>query len=478
MNSLGIAAVSCLALYLGYLCYGRFMVRLWDLDPNRKTPAVEAADGVDYIPARHWTVLFGHHFASIAGAAPIVGPAMACAVWRWLPALLWIVIGSIFMGAVHDFSSLMASLRARGRSIAEIAEENLGHRVRLIFGGFLWLALILVVAVFAHLGAQSLTTMPQVVIPTLGVILAAILVGIMIYRWNVSQWIATVVGLALLFGFIVLGYFVPITLPFGSDHANALAWTVVLLVYAYFASITPVNLLLQPRDYLSTFVLYLGLIAGYLGLLLTHPNFQTPPVQQFSGSLGPLWPMLFVTIACGAISGFHSLIASGTTSKQLASEADATRITRYIGEELFAQGMGIKQLHNRFLSTAIIIALAFYLALGPRQIIWPVFASANQLIAALALVVVTVVLWRRRRPTVYTLVPAVFVLATTAGALVYQTQSFLSTGKVALAVISVALLVLALLMVFESVWRILSGRSTLPAQATAAGEGGDPQHTT
>ena len=561
MNSLGIAAVSCLALYLGYLFYGRFMARLWDLDPNRKTPAMEAADGVDYIPARHWTVLFGHHFASIAGAAPIVGPAIACAVWGWLPALLWIVIGSIFMGAVHDFSSLMASLRARGRSIADIAEENLGHRVRLIFGGFLWLALILVVAVFAHLGAQTLTTMPQVVLPTLGVIVAAILLGIMMYRWHLPQWIATVIGLVLLFGFIVLGYFVPITLPFGSEHANALAWTAILLVYAYFASITPVNLLLQPRDYLSTFVLYLGLGAGYLGLVLTHPNLQAPPVQQFSGSLGPLWPMLFVTIACGAISGFHSLIASGTTSKQLASEADATRIgygamiveaalgvlaimavcaglhwgtgddtytsllankgplvtfangfanltrpllgplgalvaitvlktfvmttldsatriTRYIGEELFGQGMGIKQLRNRFVSTAIIIALAFYLALGPWEIIWPLFASANQLIAGLTLVVVTVVLWRRRRPTVYTLVPAVFVLATTAGALVYQTKSFLSTGKVALAVISIALLVLALLMVFESVWRVLSGRSAPPAQAPATGEGGDPQHRT
>ncbi|MBE9565958.1 MAG: carbon starvation protein A, partial [Proteobacteria bacterium] len=235
MNSLGIAAASCLALYLGYLFYGRFMARLWDLDPSRKTPAVEAPDGVDYIPARHWTVLFGHHFASIAGAAPIVGPAIACAVWGWLPALLWIVIGSIFMGAVHDFSSLMASLRARGRSIADIAEENLGHRVRLIFGGFLWLALILVVAVFAHLGAQTLTTMPQVVLPTLGVIVAAILLGIMMYRWHLPQWIATVIGLVLLFGFIVLGYFVPITLPFGSEHANALAWTAILLVYAYFA---------------------------------------------------------------------------------------------------------------------------------------------------------------------------------------------------------------------------------------------------
>ncbi len=552
MNSLTLAAVGCAALYLGYLFYGRVIARLWGLQPDRKTPALESPDGVDYVAAKHWTVLFGHHFASIAGAGPILGPVLACVVWGWFPALLWILLGSIFFGAVHDFSALMASLRARGRSIAGIAEDNLGRRVRIIFGAFLWLALILVVAVFAHVGAQSLTTMPQVVIPTFAIILVAIVIGNMMYQWGVPQWVATIIGLALLFAFLVIGYFVPIELPWG--ERNVLVWTAILLAYAYVASITPVNLLLQPRDYLSTFVLYIGLGAGYVGLLFTAPRMQTPAVQHFSSSQGPLWPMLFVIVACGAISGFHSLIASGTTPKQLATEADAprigygamivegalatlaliavcaglrwgagagsyaalleekgplvtfatgfatlteplfgvlgalvaitvlktfvlttldsaTRITRYIGEELFGEGLGIGPLRNRFLSTALIIALAFYLALGPWQTVWPVFGSANQLIAGLALVVVTVVLWRRRRPTFYTLAPAVFMLVTTMGALVYQGQRFLKEGKPVLCAISIVLLVLALLMVADSLYRVLRQRAarSRPVEPEASG---------
>ncbi len=540
MNSLVVAALSCVVLYFGYRFYGRFIARLWDFQPDRKTPAVESPDGIDYVPAKHWTILFGHHFASIAGVGPILGPVLACAVWGWLPALIWILLGSIFMGAVHDFSSLMASLRARGRSIADIADAHLGHRVRVIFGIFLWLALILVIAVFAHVGGKTLAAMPQVVMPTFAVILVALLIGSMMYRWGVSQWIATVIGLALLFIFIVIGYFVPIELPWG--ERNALAWTVVLLVYAYIASITPVNLLLQPRDYLSTFVLFIGLGAGYLGLLLTRPAFQAPAVGDFSGSSGPLWPMLFVIVACGAISGFHSLIASGTTVKQLARERDAirigygamiveavlavlaliavcaglrwgtgadtytgvleskgplvafsngfatltrplfgplgalvamtilktfvmttldsaTRITRYIGEELFGEGLGIGILRNRFISTAIIIGLAFYLAIGSWETVWPVFGAANQLIAALALLVLTVVLWQRGKPIIYTLVPCVFMLVTTLGALIYQGRNFLASGKLALAIITAALLVLALLMVFDTIRTVARRRA-------------------
>ncbi|MBN1461931.1 MAG: carbon starvation protein A, partial [Armatimonadetes bacterium] len=503
MNSLTLAALCCAGLYLGYLFYGRIIARLWDFQPDRPTPAQESPDGVDYVAARHWTVLFGHHFASIAGVGPIVGPLLACAVWGWLPTVLWVVIGSVFLGAVHDFSSLMASLRARGKSIAEMAETNLGHRVRVIFGAFLWLALILVVAVFAHFGAQTLAMTPQVVIPTFGVIVVALIVGYLLYQRNMPQAPATVIGLALLGGCIYLGYRVPIELPWGEQ--NILAWTLILLAYAYVASITPVNLLLQPRDYLSTFVLYLGLLAGYTGLVLTRPDIQAPAVRAFSSDTqGPLWPMLFVIVACGAISGFHSLIASGTTAKQLGNEGDAprigygamiiegalavlavvavvaglkwsgqssftellaekgplgtfaagfaaltrpifrdpflgslvaltilktfvmttldsaTRITRYIGEELFADGLGLGFLRNRFMSTALIVGAALYLALGSWQNVWPVFGSANQLIAALALLVLTVILWRRGKATVYTLVPFLFMMVTTIGALIYQ----------------------------------------------------------
>ncbi len=546
MNSLSLAVAGCGALYLGYLLYSRVIARLWDFQPERPTPAMESPDGVDYIAARHWTVLFGHHFASIAGVGPIVGPLLACAVWGWVPTVVWVVIGSIFLGAVHDFSSLMASLRARGKSIAEIAEANLGHRVRVIFGAFLWLALILVVAVFAHFGAQTLAMTPQVVIPTFGVIAAALIVGYLLYQRGMSQAMATAIGLALLGGCIYLGYRVPIELPWGEK--NVLAWTFILLGYAYVASITPVNLLLQPRDYLSTFVLYIGLVAGYGGLVLTRPDIHAPAVRAFtSSSPGPMWPMLFVIVACGAISGFHSLIASGTTAKQLGSEADAprigygamivegalallalvavaaglqwsggegtftellaekgplgafaagfaaltkplfrdpligslvaltilktfvmttldsaTRITRYIGEELFAEGLGIRFLRNRFLSTALIVGGALYLALGSWQRVWPVFGSANQLIAALALLVLSVVLWRRRSPVSYTLLPFFFMITTTLGALFYQGHGFLASRQIGLATISLALIVLAVLMLVDSIRVVVRGRSARP----------------
>jgi carbon starvation protein len=555
MNSLALAALSCGALYLGYLLYARVIAHLWDFQPDRPTPATETPDGVDYVAARHWTVLFGHHFASIAGVAPVVGPVLACAIWGWLPALLWIVIGAVFLGAVHDFSSLMASLRARGRSIAELAEAHLGHRVRIVFGAFLWLTLILVVAVFARFGAMTLTDEPRVVIPTIGVILVAVLVGLMMYRWGLPQWLATVLGLLLLGGLLGLGYKFPIHLPWGPH--NVVAWTMILLVYAYFASITPVNLLLQPRDYLSTFVLYTGLLAGYVGLILTRPAVQAPPIVAFSPPQGRLWPMLFVVVACGAISGFHSLVASGTTAKQLASEADAprigygamvveavlavlavvavtaglrwnsgphpllavlkqqhapsplvvfangfavitepifrdpalgalvaitvlktfimttldsaTRITRYIGEELFGEALGIRFLRNRFAATLIIVVSSFYLALGPWQTVWPVFGSANQLIAALALLVLTVILWRRGKPVIYTLIPFLFMLATTVGALIYQGRDFAAQRKPVLAAITLALLVLALMMVIDSLRALLRGRAGREPFLTAAG---------
>jgi len=540
MNSLALAAAACTALYLGYRFYGGFFARLWNVDPERKTPAVRRRDGVDYIPARHWVVLFGHHFASIAGAGPIVGPVLACAVWGWLPALLWVVIGAIFLGAVHDFSALMASLRAEGKSIADIAETHLGHRVRLIFGAFLWVALVLVVAVFLQLAAQTFVMKPQMVIPTFGLIPAALLAGVMMYRWEMRPWIATVIGLAILTMLMVVGYYRPVALPWEPGQ-NHVIWMLVLGAYCYCASILPVNILLQPRDYLSTFLLIFGMGAGYVGLALTHPKVQAPPFVAFSGSLGMLWPMLFVTIACGAISGFHSLVASGTTSKQLANEADAprigfgamivegavgvltimavvaglrwgagddtyavmlrkqgplvtyatgyshltapllgsvgglialtvlnafvlttldtaTRITRYVSEELFGEGLGIKPLRSRWISTLIVVECAFYLALFPLNTVWRVFGSANQLIGALALLVVTVVLQRLHKPTLYTLVPAIFMLVTTVGALVFQAEALLREKQVVLVVIAWALVLLSLMMVADSVIAVRKNR--------------------
>ena len=542
VNSLVVAGILVAALLGGYVFYGRFMAKLWGVDPNRKTPAVERPDGVDYVPAKHWTVLFGHHFSSIAGAGPIIGPVIACFYWGWLPTLIWIVIGSVFLGAVHDFSALMASLRHKGQSIAQVAEAVMGKRTKIIFASFIWLALVLVIAVFAASAAKTLTAQPQVVIPTFGLIGVAILTGLMMYRWGVTQWLATLIGVGLLLGLIVLGYFVPLDITrIGGVFAEhpVESWTIVLLIYGYIASVTPVNILLQPRDYLATFVLYFGVLLGFVGLLVTHPPMQAPHYVSWSTPKGPVWPMLFVFVACGAISGFHSLIASGTTSKQIATEAhakrvgygsmifegvlaglavlcvcaglhwtghpgwnfpelmssggwivafgkgygqltgstigkvsgqglavgltlgtligiitiktfimttldSATRIGRYIGEELFGTLIPGKFFRSRFVSTTIIIVFAAYLALKSWHRVWPVFGAANQLVAALALLVVTVLLLRLAKPAKYTFYPAIFMLLTTLGALAYQVVwDFIPNGKVLLAVIGIVLIILA-----------------------------------
>lgn len=533
MNSLIIGTIAIILFILGYRIYGLKIEKLWAVDPGRRTPALEKYDGCDYVPAKHWTILFGHHFASIAGAGPIIGPVIAVAIWGWGPALVWIVLGSILLGGVHDFSSLMASLRHNGRSIADVAHSVISYRAKMIFATFLWLSLVLIVAVFAAVGGKTLAVKPQIVIPTFGLILVAILVGLMIYKWKINQVFSTFIGLLLLFGLIVLGYYFPITIGANADRN----WTMILLVYAFFASIVPVNLLLQPRDYLSAFVLFIGLFVGYLGLIITHPVMHTPLYIGWKGTEGYLWPMLCVLIACGAISGFHSMVASGTTSKQLASEYDArrisyggmlmegglatlvllsvgaglyftkeqgpinlaylslvkekgwivtfgegygqlvgpilgafgtlaaimmvntfvlttldsaTRINRYIGEELFGEGLRLKLFKNRYFSTMVIIIFAGYLAFGNWQVIWPIFGASNQLVAALALLVVTLYLLSTKRPTKFTLIPAIFMFATAISALVYKISKFIPQQRYLLATIGAVLTILAIFMLFEA----------------------------
>jgi len=543
MNSLWIGAISLLLFFLGYKFYGRIAERLWQIDPERKTPAIEREDGIDYVPAKNWLILFGHHFASIAGAGPIIGPVIACAIWGWLPAVIWIVLGSIFLGGIHDFSSLFISIRHGGKSIGDIAESVVNYRTKIIFSLFLWLSLILVVAVFAAVGAQTLAAQPKIVVPTFGLIFDAILLSLMIYKWNLNQVVSTVIGVLILFGLIILGYYFPLSIPGGARN-----WIKILLLYAFIASIIPVNILLQPRDYLSAFILFFGLFFGYLGLILTHPVIHTPAYIAWKGTGGALWPMLGVIIACGAISGFHSLIASGTTAKQLSNEKDArkigygamiaegvlavlavlavsaglywskasghlnliypeiiknegwivafgkgygelikpifgvlgaligmimlnafvvttldsaTRITRYISEELFGEGLRIKLFRNRYLSTLVIVALAGWLALGNWQAIWPVFGAANQLVAALVLLIISLYLLIKNKPTRYTLIPGLFMLATTILALVYEANTFFRSGKLLLGVVAIILLILTFFIAGESISVICKKRKVM-----------------
>jgi len=321
LSSLFVVAVAGLFFSFGILVYAKYIEKTFEISKEAKTPAFTKYDGVDFIPARNWLILFGHHFSSIAGAAPIVGPVIAVSIWGWGASLVWIILGSVFIGGLHDFTSLIVSVKNKGNSIADIARDVISYRAKIVFSLFVFLTLILVVAVFTYLCAKTFIADSRVVLPSLGLIPVAILTGFFLYRFKISQFAVTILGLILLLGLIIGGNFSPINL--GENLLSK--WIIILLVYAFLASITPVNILLQPRDYLSSYLLFFGIATGYVGLLLSRPDMHIPYFISSPPNM-PLWPLLFVIVACGAVSGFHSLIASGTTSKQLSNQAYAKRI--------------------------------------------------------------------------------------------------------------------------------------------------------
>lgn len=526
MNSLVIVITSIIVFVGAYKFYGTKIASLWGIDSNRQTPAHARTDGVDYIPSKNWLVLFGHHFASIAGAGPIIGPVIAVTLWGWFPALLWVVLGSIFLGGIHDFGSLMVSVREEGQTIGQISSTAISKKARVILSIFLWLALILVIAVFAYLGAKTFTSQPEIVLPSLGILPISVLVGLALYqlRWNPT--LVTLTGLLAIGGLIIAGKNFPIVLS--AENSQTL-WIIVLFIYCFIASITPVNYLLQPRDYLSSFLLVGGLILAIGGIFISKPTMNAPAYTGNLSDIGYLWPMMFITIACGANSGFHSLIASGTTSKQLSNEChaqrigfgamltegflativvvliaggfsitefnfhvvektnpvnlyglgfgnvtapilgdwgnfialtilnafilttldSATRITRYITEELF-------NIKNRYGSTLIIVLLGAWLAMGKDSAnnplwmkIWPAFGASNQLVAALALLVISCWLLRKGKPTLYSLIPAVFMLTTSLAALGFQIVKYIENREIVLIIVSLTLIGSALYLAKE-----------------------------
>lgn len=380
-NSLFIALLSAVGFVVAYFTYGRFLARkVLGLDPARVTPAYEKSDGVDYVPTRP-SVLFGHHFASIAGLGPIIGPAIAIA-WGWGPALLWVLFGSIFIGAVHDLATLYASLRHQGRGLGDLTDEVIGPRARLLFLIIIFFLLALAMGVFALYMAQLFVELcPQAVAPTFSLIGIAVIIGLLSYKlkWRLAP--VTAIGLVLMFAALYFGLRVPAPLykVFASSetraaihniddpalmdgsgnkglnpvavkaHFDALGetdeaaaaiakdvgaarvkaldgWTYVLLFYAFIASVLPVWLLLQPRDYINSYQLYLGLGVILLGFLVWRPVIGVPAFAPTPSVEDPLMPFLFITIACGAISGFHSLVSSGTTVRQIQSERHALGI--------------------------------------------------------------------------------------------------------------------------------------------------------
>lgn len=521
MNSLVIISGAILFLSAGYFWYGRILEKFLEVNPDNVTPSKKYYDGIDYVPAKNWLVLFGHHFSSIAGAGPIVGPIIAVALWGWVPAMLWIIFGSILMGGVHDFAAIMISIRYKAVSISSIAESVISKRSKLIFLIFVWLALILVIAVFTSVCAQTLTSDTRTAVPCFGIIFVAIVTGYMLYWKKIKTWIATLTGLSLLLLCIIAGDFFPIDLGYNAF----LIWSLALLAYSFIASVTPVQILLQPRDYLSSFLLYFGIIVGTIGIFMAHPVINAPAFSKWdSHDGGWLWPMLFVTIACGANSGFHALVASGTTSKQLANESDAkrvgyggmiveaflaviaiivvtagiepgglktmlakggpgpigafgkgyneitkqvlfgkggliaililnafilttldtaTRITRYITQELF-------KINNRFLATFVVVFISGFLVLtGSWNKIWPVFGASNQMVAAFTFMVIASWLLCRGKNLKLVFLPAVFMLLTTIAALLFQIYDSVKSKNFLIAIISIVLIILAILMVSD-----------------------------
>ncbi len=329
-----LAALAAFAVYaLGYGLYGRFLAhRVFRLDPEAVTPAHALADGVDYVPTRP-QILFGHHYASITGLAPMLGPAVAV-IWGWLPALLWVVLGAVLVGAVHDFSALVVSLRAKGLSVGKVAEGVIGKRARTLFLLVILFGVALAMGVFVFVIARLFSVelgpghpgYPGAVLPSGLLMLVAVVAGWLLYRKGARLLPVIAVGFALELAFIWAGARWPTV---GLDPAawpGPTAWTLVLLGYAFLASVLPVWILLQSRDFLNSLLLYLGLALAYAGLFAGNPSFDAPALVLHPEGAPSLLPFVFIIIACGAASGFHGLVSSGTTAKQLDREPQALPI--------------------------------------------------------------------------------------------------------------------------------------------------------
>ncbi len=561
MNGIVLLLIGIAVLVCGYIFYGRWLCKQWGVgESTEPTPAHALRDDVDYVPAPA-PVLMGHHFSSIAGAGPITGPITAAATgFGWLACVLWILIGGIFFGGVHDFGALFASVRHKGKSIGEIISANMSLRAKRLFVIFAYLTLILVVAAFAAIVAGTFgvtydetgaltasgVANAQVAMVSLMFIVMAIIFGFAVYRKGVSMKIASVVGVIGIAACILIGLnFYPIQLS-----TNAWMWLVG--AYIMIASVAPVWILLQPRDYLSSFLLYAMLALAALAVFMGNPSMETLPLLNKTGNATPVFPVLFTTIACGAISGFHSLVGSGTTSKQLDKEKDAkpiayggmliecalaimtliavahaysfngtdmafsgataifgggiasmidpsrgtvysvmytllvltystfcltsldtaTRMGRFMFQELWLDGTkgetpenvtGYKKiLANPYVATLITVVLGITLGMNGYGKIWALFGSANQLLAALALLAIAAWLGNIGRKNAMCWIPMFFMLAVTLFSLFINTKTQFGLiaaggadwGPWAQAILGILLMVLAVVLAVEGVQTI------------------------
>ncbi len=540
INSLVLAVIGVAMMAAGYFLYSKFLSKkVYRLNVDFRTPSHEFNDGVDFVPTNKY-VLWGHHFTSVAGAAPIIGPAVAV-IWGWLPAFIWVVFGTVFLAGMHDLGALWASARNKGQSIGTLSGRYIGARGRNLFLAVIFLLLLMVVAAFAVVISGLLVAQPGAVIPTWGALIVAVCVGQAIYRFRMNLMVVSLVGVAALYALIVIGDRYPIELPDPVLGMNPQGfWIVLLFVYAAVASILPVWVLLQPRDYINGIQLFIGLGILYGSVMIATPTVVAPAWNENVPADTPsIVPLLFVTVACGAISGAHGVIASGTTSKQLDRESDARFVGYFgaVGEGLLAlgailattagfqslqdweavydsfssggvpvfvegggaimnAGLGIPaglsatilatmavlfaattmdtcmrlkrfviqeigQLAGIRLGTVVstLLATGLGLALTFSQggdgsgglLIWPLFGTTNQLMAALTLVILTIMLMRKGRPFLPVLIPGLFVLVMSAWAAFVQLGTFFRDGEWLLLSIDVAIIVAAAWVLVEAV---------------------------
>jgi carbon starvation protein len=509
MNGLVIVLIGIVALAAGYLLYGRWLAKKWGIDPKAKTPAYTHEDGQDYVPSSKFTV-FSHQFSSIAGAGPVTGPILA-SVFGWVPVLLWLIIGGLFFGAVQDFGALYASVKNEGKSMGMIIEKYIGKTGRKLFMLFCWLFTLLVIAAFTDMvagtfngvGLDSAETAyansAAASISMLFIVVAVIFGVIQKHVGKMNEWVKAVVAIALLVAMFAVGMKLPI-------YASKTAWIYIIMAYLFLASVLPMWLLMQPRDYMTTFMLLGMIIGAVVGVVVAHPQMQLNAFNGFNVNGSGLFPTLFVTIACGAVSGFHSLVSSGTSSKTVSNEKDmpmigygamvvesllgivalvvvgavavggtkpegtpfaifssgvagfleklgvpvqvatvfmtmcvsalaltsldsVARIGRMSFQELFyGESTDPKQmtpaqrvLTNKYFATVITLFFGYLLTLGGYSNVWPLFGSANQLLAAMVLIALAVFLKTTGRTGWTLYIPMFVMLAVTFTALVQKT---------------------------------------------------------
>lgn len=567
MNGLLLLGLAALVLVVAYLCYGRYLVKTWGIDPNAITPAVAKEDGVDYVPTNKWTV-FAHQFSSIAGAGPVTGPVMAM-MFGWLPAFLWVVIGGVFFGAVQDFGALYASVKSEGKSMGQIIEKYIGRTGKKLFFLFCWVFTLIVIAAFADMvagtfngfSAEGVKLAPNASAASISIlyVFVAMAFGLLLRKVNLEGWPKVVLGIVLIVAMLAVGIKFPV-------YATKTTWIYLVFVYIFFASVTPMWLLKSPRDYLTTF-LFIGMIAAaVVGVFMSNPTVTVPAFTGFKSATGSyLFPTLFVTIACGAVSGFHSLVSSETSSKMVKNEKDmlqvgygsmllesllavlvivivgslpnlkqtgvldlalanmaladtatpftkfsagvtglvaqlglpqswglcimtmfvsalaltsldaVARISRMSFQEFFEVEEGetpsqlVSVLTNKYVSTLISLFFGYLLSLGGYVNIWPLFGSANQLLAAMVLVSLAVFLKVTGRKGFMLYVPMVLMFIVTMTALVQAIYAivmklFVTGGFVLMTdglqlVVAVLLVALGLMITFHSTGKLVNSKA-------------------